>query len=197
MNTALIACHECDLVQREGRLPAGGKALCGRCGATLYRSHPHSVERTLAFALAAGVLFTVANLFPIVSLELGGQRIDATLFGAVYALYVQGMGLVAALVFATAVAMPALQLAALCYLLLPLRFGRVAPRVGPVFRALQAVRPWCMVEVFMLGVVVSLVKLAHLASIVPGIALWSFGALMLLIAAVSASFDPRRLWAQA
>jgi paraquat-inducible protein A len=197
MKAALIACHECDLLQREGRLPAGGKALCARCGATLYRSHPHSVERTLALALAAGVLFAVANLFPIVSLELQGQRTDATLFGAVHALHGQGMDLVAALVFVTALAMPALQLAALCYLLLPLRLGRAPPRVGPVFRALQAARPWCMVEVFMLGVLVSLVKLAHLASIVPGVALWSFGGLMLLLAAVAASFDPRRLWAPA
>lgn len=197
MKAVLIACHECDLLQREGQLPAGGKALCARCGALLHRSNPRSVERTLAFALAAVVLFAVANLFPIVSLELQGQRIDATLFGAVHALYVQEMGLVAALVFVTAIAMPALELAALCYLLLPVRLGRAAPRVGPVFRALQAVRPWCMVEVFMLGVLVSLVKLAHLASVVPGVALWSFGALMLLMAAVAASFDPRRLWAPA
>ena len=89
---AIIACHECDLLQREGPLPQGGKALCVRCGALLYRSHPRSVERTLAFALAAIVLFAVANSFPIVSLELQGQRVDATLYGAVNALYGQGTG---------------------------------------------------------------------------------------------------------
>src|SRR4051812_30840908 len=197
MSVALIACHECDLLQREGTLPEGGKALCVRCGALLYRSHPRSVERTLAFALAAIVLFAVANLFPIVSLELQGQRVNATLYGAVNALYGQGMELVAALVFVTAIAMPALQLAALCYLLLPVRLGRAAPRAGPVFRLLQAVRPWCMVEVFMLGVLVSLVKLAHVASAIPGVALWSLGALMLLLAALAASFAPRTLWASA
>jgi paraquat-inducible protein A len=168
-----------------------------RCGALLYRSHPRSVERTLAFALAAVVLFALANFFPIVSLELQGQRVDATLYGAVDALYAQGMESVAALVFVTAMAMPALELAALCYLLLPLRRRRAAPRVGPVFRVLQAVKPWCMVEVFMLGVLVSLVKLAHVATAVPGVALWSFGALMLVMAAAAASFDPRRLWAPA
>jgi paraquat-inducible protein A len=54
-----------------------------------------------------------------------------------------------------------------------------------------------MVEVFMLGVLVALVKLAHIASAIPGVALWSLGALMLLIAAVAASFDPRRVWASA
>ena len=66
-----------------------------------------------------------------------------------------------------------------------------------VFRMLQAVRPWGMVEVFMLGVLVSLVKLAHLAGVVAGIALWSFAALMLVMAAITAVFDPRALWARA
>jgi len=65
-----------------------------------------------------------------------------------------------------------------------------------MLRFLQAVKPWGMVEVFMLGVLVSLVKLAHLASIVPGIALWSFGGLILLLAASAASFNQQGVWAR-
>jgi paraquat-inducible protein A len=84
----------------------------------------------------------------------------------------------------------------MAWLLLPLRLGRVPPRFALVFRVLQAVRPWGMVEVFMLGVLVSMVKLANLAALVPGIALWSFGALMVLMAAAAAVFDPRELWAR-
>jgi paraquat-inducible protein A len=63
-----------------------------------------------------------------------------------------------------------------------------------VFRLVQAVKPWCMVEVFMLGTLVALTKLAHLASVVPGIALFSFGGLMVLVAAAAASFDTHALW---
>ena len=195
-SATLIACHECDLLQREVPLPQGGVARCGRCGAELYRSHPDSLERTLAFTAAAVVLFAIANSFPIVGLKLQGQIIQTSLFHTVKTLYDEDMKSVAALVFVTTMLMPALELLALTWLLLPLRLGRVPPRFALVFRTLQAVRPWGMVEVLMLGVLVSMVKLAHLATLVPGIALWSFGALMLLLAAVAATFDPRELWAR-
>ena len=197
MNAMLIACHECDLLQREAALPRGGVARCARCGAELYRSHPHSLERTMALTAGAIVLFAISNTFPIIGLKLQGQVIQTTLYNTVQTLHDQDMKSVAALVFVTTIAMPALQLLALSYLLLPLRLNRVPPYFAAVFRMLQSVRPWGMVEVFMLGVLVSLVKLAHLAGVVPGVALWSFGALMLVMAAISAVFDPRALWAKA
>ncbi|MGH7186685.1 MAG: paraquat-inducible protein A, partial [Pseudomonadota bacterium] len=65
-----------------------------------------------------------------------------------------------------------------------------------MFRLVQTVRPWGMVEVFMLGTLVSLAKLMHIAHVVPGVAIWSFGALMFLLAAAAASFDPHDLWAR-
>jgi paraquat-inducible protein A len=194
--TSVIACHECDLLQREAPLPRGGVVRCGRCGAELYRSHPDSFERSLALTAGAIVLFAIANAFPIVGLKLQGQVIQTTLFHTVQTLWNEDMKSVGMLVFVTTMLVPALQLFALTYLLLPLRLGRVPPHFALVFRMLQAVRPWGMVEVFMLGVLVSLVKLAHLAGVVPGIALWSFGALMFLMAAVAAVFDPRDLWAR-
>jgi len=194
MSARLIACHECDLLQREAPLPSGGVARCGRCGAELYRSHPDSFERTLALTMGAILLFVIANAFPIVGLKLEGQVIQTTLFHTVRTLYDEDMKSVAALVFVTTMLMPALELFAMAYLLLPLKLGRVPQGFALVFRMLQAVRPWGMVEVLMLGVLVSLVKLAHLAVVVPGIALWSFGALMILFAAIAAVFDPRELW---
>ncbi|MFH0351265.1 MAG: paraquat-inducible protein A [Chromatiales bacterium] len=192
----LIACHDCDLLQRETVLPAGGAACCGRCGAVLYRKLPESLDRTLAFTLAAGVLFLLANAFPLMGLEVQGQRNATGLLGAVRALWDQDMGMVAGLVFLTTVLIPAIEISGMIYLLLPLRLGRAPPGVAPMLRVLQAVKPWGMVEVFMLGVLVSLVKLAHLASIVPGIALWSFGGLILLLAASAASFNPHEVWAR-
>jgi paraquat-inducible protein A len=197
MRGPLIACHECDLLQREAALPQGGVARCGRCGAELYRSHPHSLERTMALTVGAIVLFVIANSFPIVGLQLDGQVIQTTLFNTVRTLWDQDMESIAVLVFVTTIAMPALQLSAIAYLVLPLRLGRVPAHFGRVFRVLQTVRPWGMVEVFMLGVLVSLVKLAHLAGVVAGVALWSFAALMLVMAGISAVFDGRGLWARA
>jgi paraquat-inducible protein A len=78
----------------------------------------------------------------------------------------------------------------------PLRFGRLPPGVPALLRLIQAVKPWGMVEVFLLGMLVSLVKLAHLASVHIGVALWSFAALMLLLCATAASFDAQSIWAR-
>jgi paraquat-inducible protein A len=193
-NQHLIACHECDLLQREVLLPAGGVAHCPRCGAELYRSHPDSFELSLALITGAILLFIIANLFPIVGIKLQGQFVQTTLFNAVQTLYNDDMQSLAVLVMLTTIIMPALQLLAMIYLLLPLKMGRVPPYFALVFRTLHAVQPWAMVEVLMLGVLVSLVKLAGLASVVPGIALWSFGALMMIMAAIAATFDPHGLW---
>jgi paraquat-inducible protein A len=193
----LIACHECDLLQREVALPRGGVARCPRCGAELYRSHPESLDVTLALTAGAIILFVMANVFPIVGLALQGQIIQTTLLNTVRTLYDEDMKSLAAVVFVTTIAMPSLELFAVTYLVLPLRLGRVPRHFALVFRMRQAVRPWAMVEVFMLGVLVSLVKLAHLAGVVAGVALWSFGVLMFLMAAIVATFDPRALWAKA
>jgi paraquat-inducible protein A len=196
MSEALIACPECDLLQKPTRLSEGAVARCPRCRMVLYRLANDNVDRPLAYTLAAAILFIVANLFPIVGLELQGQSSAATLFGTAQALYEQNMTLLAALVFITTILVPALQLGAMAYLLLPLRFERVPELLPFALRMLQAIRPWGMVEVFILGLLVSLVKLAGMATVVPGVGLWSFGGLLLMIAAAIASFDARVIWAR-
>ena len=194
---SLIACHECDLLQREIILPPGGVACCRRCGGVLYRNKPDSLDRTLALTLGAAVLFILANMFPVVGLDAQGTRISTTLFGTVRTLHDQNMTSVALLVFTTTILMPALDIGAMLYMLLPLRLGMVPKGLTAMYRLVHAVRPWGMVEVFMLGTLVALAKLSHIAAVLPGIALWSFGVLMFLVAAAAASFEPRDFWAQA
>jgi len=192
----VVACHECDLLHREVRLRPGGTARCARCEAVLYRNVPDGLDRTLAVMLGAAVLFVLANAFPIVGLEVSGHRSSATLLGTVKTLHDQDMTSVAALVFFTTFLVPVIHIGAMLYLLLPLKLGRVPESLPRVFRVVQSVRPWGMVEVFMLGTLVSLAKLSHLAAVKPGVALWSFGVLMLLVAAGAAWFDPKALWAR-
>ena len=192
----LTACHECDLLQREPLLAPGAVARCVRCGGTLYRNRKDGMERALAFTIAGIVLFAVANAFPIVGLEVQGELIQTTLFGTVTTLYHDDMRLVAVLVLVTTLLMPAAEIFAMIYLLLPLRLGRRPAHAALVFRTIGLARPWGMIEVFMLGILVALVKLAHMAGVVPGIAMWSFFALMVLLAAAASAFDPREMWAR-
>ena len=190
----LIACHECDLLQREVPLSPGAVARCGRCGAELYRAAHASIDYPLAFCLAAAVLFIVANAYPIVGLNIQGTSNFTTLLGAVQALWGQEMRLIAALVCVTTLLVPAIELAVMIHLLLALKLGRTPAGFTAIMRVLQSVGPWGMVEVFMLGILVALVKLTHFATVIPGLALWCFGMLILLLTAMAASFDRRDVW---
>jgi paraquat-inducible protein A len=126
-----------------------------------------------------------------------GQLTQTTLFNTVRVLYADHSKTIALLVFVTVIAMPALELMALTYVLLPLRLGRVPPYYVYVLRILQVAQPWSMLEIFMLGVLVAVVKLADSASIVVGNALWALAALMMIMSAISVTFDARVLWAKA
>jgi paraquat-inducible protein A len=196
MHQAMIACHECDLLQRTPPLGANTVARCRRCLSLLYRPTDDNIDRPLAYTLSAAILFVIANIFPIVGLELQGQTTTATLIGTAQALYQQDMKLLGALVFFTTVLVPGFQLTAMSYLLISLRIGHVPRMLALALRVLQAVRPWGMVEVFILGLLISIVKLRGVATVVPGVALWTFGGLLMMIAAAIASFDARAIWSK-
>ena len=196
-NPPLIACPECDLLLREVALPSRQTACCPRCAVSLYRGTRNGLARSLAFALAAVVLLVLSNALPIAALEVRGLHTETTLWGAVHALYDQDMEVVAALVFVTTILAPVIELSTMLYMLIPLKLGRVPPHLSLAFRLAPLAREWGLVDVFMLGVVVSLIKLNNLALVIPGVALWSFGGLILLLTAIGAAFNPREFWLRA
>lgn len=190
----MIACHECDLLQKPAVLPPGGTLSCCRCGATLRRDRPDGLRRALACQMGAALLFIVSISFPIVAMQIQGEHTVATLMGAARALQEKGMDSVAILVFITTVVSPVIQIVSTLYILWPLHRGYVPPGVEFAFRLVHSQKQWGMVEVFILGVLVSLVKLAGLAHVVPGIAMWSFAGLIVLLAAATISFEPEEGW---
>jgi len=191
----MVACPECDLLQHEVEVAGPTDAHCIRCNALLYRGTRTRLDTLIALTLGDAFLVLASNVFPIATMDLQGARASTTLAGSAIALYQQGSPAVAALVLVTAVLLPVLQPAALLYLITPLRFGRVPRGVSPGLRFLLAARSWSMIEVFLLGLLVTLVKLSELASVIPGIALWSLIGWVLLSAAISASFSVRDFWA--
>lgn len=192
--STLMACHECDLIHRIKPLPRKGVANCIRCGSVLHRDKPNSIERTLAYSLAGLVLFVLANSFPFLALKTDTQLHQTNLITGIAVLYDQGMQGLAILVMITTILAPAAQLLGMLYLILPLRRNHTPPHFATVFRFLRALQPWSMMEVFMLGILVSIVKLAKMAAIVPGIAIFSFFGLIIVLAAATVALDPHELW---
>jgi paraquat-inducible protein A len=192
--SSVIVCHACDLVHRRDAIMDKARVLCVRCRAELYRTNSASIETPIALAATAAILLLLSNAYPLVALQLNGSFRATTLVGAALGLYEQGYAPVAALVFVTTVLIPLFQIAALLYVLLPLRRNGRARGQNEVFRALTQLRPWAMSEVFMLGALVALVKLSALAQVIPGIALFAYGALMLTLAALTSITPTEQFW---
>jgi len=192
----VTACPECDLLQREPPLSARGRVRCARCRAFLYRHVPGGLQRALAYAATAAVLFLIANASMMVGLEAQGDRTSTTLLGTALALHQQRLPVVAVLVLTTGVLVPALEIGLTVYLLAVLRFWprrRCHPRA---LRLLHGVRGWGMVDVLVLGTLVALGRLTRSAHVDVGAGLWAFGALMLMMAAIPTGFDIRELAAR-
>ena len=194
MTKSLIACHECDLLHKIQPLPDGGAARCVRCDALLYYQKKDSLDRTLALIVAGLVLFIVANTFPFLAMKSKGLVRETTLITGVKGLYLQGMESLALLVLLTSILIPFVQIAGMLYVLVPLKFNRVPRNLALVYRFIRGLQPWAMMEVFMLGILVSYVKLGKMAKIVPGLAIYSFVVLIFVLAGAAASLDPRIIW---
>ena len=152
------------------------------------------MERTLALAFASFILFVVANSFPFLSFDMKGLTTQTTLLTGVVDLWQAGKEEIAALVFLTIGLAPLGQIALLVWVIAPLRIGRTPWQLPLAFRWLRHAQTWSMLEVFMIGILVAIVKLLALASVVPGVALWSFVLLMLLLSGAVASFDAEEVW---
>jgi paraquat-inducible protein A len=192
----ILVCNQCDLVQHEAILQSGEKARCARCENVLYRCQPNGFRLSLVFAITSLVLFLISNSFPIVTISSQGLINSTTLLGAVAQLIEDGISSIAVLVLITTFLMPLLEIAILIYLLLPLHFGRIPPGLSFGFRLICLVKPWAMIEVFMIGLIVTITKLNALASVTPDIALISFLLLMIAITVAVSNFDVHAFWHQ-
>ncbi|MBW1693463.1 MAG: paraquat-inducible protein A [Deltaproteobacteria bacterium] len=190
----LIACHECDLLHRTRPTPEGSTAKCRRCGAALYRHKRNSLDVTLAMAVAGLILFILCNTHPFLALKKEGIVQETTIISGIKELYNQGMHELALLVLFTSVVAPFIQLSGMVYILLPLKLNRMPWKMSAIFRFIQTVQQWALMEVFMLGILVSVVKLSKTATVIPGIALYCFLVLIFVMAATTASLDPRIIW---
>ena len=194
LDPSLIACPQCDLLQRLPDLAPGASARCPRCDEELWRRREDSLSRTLALALAAAVLYAIANSVPMLGLTVVGRAAFTTVFGGAVQLWNDNQQIVAGLVLFSAVVAPALQIGFMLAIVLGVQRAPAPRWVGTLLRHQPTTRIWSMIEVMLIGVLVALIKIAELATVVPGIALYALGALVFVLAAMQASFDPREVW---
>jgi paraquat-inducible protein A len=189
----LVVCNECDAVHERITLARGTVARCRRCNALLGRGHVIGTEKLLAFAIASLLLIIIGNSAPIVTLDFQGVVSQATLPQAIEATWNAGQPFVAVLTAATALVFPLVFTILRLYLLGSLVRGIVPRGFVPAMHMLAFVTRWGMAEVFMLGTLVAVVRCASLTSATPGIGLFAYGAVTLLITAITAA-GTHNLW---
>jgi paraquat-inducible protein A len=190
----ITACPGCDLLQRLPPVAPGARARCPRCGEILAAPPMDPVERPLALAVAATITFAVAQATPLMSLSAVGRSAQTTIIGGALEMWTRGQPITAALVLICTTLAPAAYLTLACTLLLAARRPPAPSWTGTLLRLAAHARAWSLPEVMLLGILVALVKIAALATVDPGVGLFATGALLVLMAGLATSFDPRTIW---
>lgn len=186
-----MGCHTCGLVSR-GR----DGAHCPRCGFALHHRKANSLTRAWALLLASAILYVPANMYPVLTVISLGAGQPSTILGGVHELLAAGMWPLAALVFTASVAVPMLKLFSLGFLLITTQMGwndRLRERTT-LYRMVDLVGRWSMIDIFMVSILVALVKFGAIATIQPGGGATAFAAVVILTMLAAESFDPRLMW---
>jgi paraquat-inducible protein A len=191
----LVICSYCDTVHRRATPVRRETLHCVTCDSPMCRGNGE-LGAMLAVTVTAAIAFVVANALPLLTLTSGGHQTRATLWHAIAASYDSEVPFVAITLTLTLLVAPAIELGVLLWLLVPLCLGARPPAFVATMGLLRALRPWRMIEVFFLGVIVAVVKLAALATALPGWGLFGVAVMALALASLS-SFDPGALWRRA
>lgn len=187
-------CHVCDTLHDAEPVPEGTAAYCRCCGTVLYQNRPASLARATAFSITSLLLMVIVHSFPFLVMDAAGIRTKLNLSTAAMALVNEGSPLLGVALVLFTIVVPLLLAGGLIYVCCPLMFGCVAPGGIMVAKWLNKAEPWNMIEVFLLGVLVSLLKLGKVADVHFGMGFWAFGVLMLCMAAAVAGIDRDELW---
>ncbi len=188
------ACLHCDMLVSVAALREGESAFCPRCGHFLTRKLPDPYGRVLSFTIAAIILLVMANSYSFLSFSSTGLESVITLRETPGAVWDYGMPAVAIMVAAFIILIPALILALLLLLCIPLHAGLYQPWLIPVAKWVFLTQNWSMVEVFIIGVIVSLVKIAAMATVELGISFWAYAGFSICFTLAISNLDRYQCW---
>ena len=196
LNASLINCHLCGQLNRARQLGPKSQAMCSQCGAHLHTRKPNSISRTWALLITAFIFYIPANLLPVMTVVSFGEGEPDTIMSGIVALIASEMWVLAALVFFASFLVPLGKIIGLSYLLISVqRRSRWNPKDRTqLYRVIEAVGRWSMLDIFMISILISLVKLGSIATIEPGAGATFFAGVVILTMFAAMTFDPRLIW---
>jgi paraquat-inducible protein A len=189
----LAGCHVC------GKTSPVALGRCPRCGCHLHLRKTNSIQRTIAFMLAAAALYIPANMLPIMTLvEIGGFVTPDTIISGMTKFWRQGAYPIAIVIFTASILIPFLKIVALTWLCLAAT-GKVHPSptmLGKVYWFTELLGRWSMIDIFVVGILVAVIQLGNFMSITPNLGALAFAGVVMLTMFAAMSFEPRLLWDQ-
>lgn len=189
-----FVCHECDLLNDVPELDVGEKAFCSRCGNFLTANRPHVENTIFAFSITALVFLVLSNAFPFLGFSARGQEQSVTLLQSVAILVTEDFPELALLVFASIIAVPGALLLGIAYVSLAILLGQRLPAIRAILRWVFRLVPWGMAEIFLIGVLVSFIKIMSLADVALGLSFLSYTLFTVSMTVVVLHIDKRALW---
>ena len=196
MSRRETACHECDLLLTVPPINEGQRADCPRCGGLITARPRQGIERGMSFAIAACVFLVVSLSFPFLSFSSSGLEVVMTLPQAALTIYEEKDLVLAGIILVLIIGLPASLLVAILMLTMPLVLGWRVSWLKGTGRFVFTVTEWNMVEVFIIGVIVSLVKIAKLATVVLGLSFWAYIVFTLCVIAALSGLDRYEVWSR-
>lgn len=190
-----IACHDCDLlIGLPDNLQTNQKVCCPRCLSEQFVLRKDPLDKTIATTLSALILLAISISFPFLSIESRGVENTISLLQSPIQLYYQGYSMIALIVLACVIVLPAIYLLCLLALLLPIFLFN--NHCAALFYAsmISALLPWIMVDVFVIGVLIALIKLMDDVDIVLDLAFWSYIGFTIMFIIVTTIVSKRQLW---
>jgi paraquat-inducible protein A len=193
---SMISCQSCHLVCQIPETERDPEMICPRCGTLMHQRKPDSLSRSWALLIAAIIFYIPANLLPIsVTTSLGNAEGDTIMSGVIY--FIQsGSWPIALVIFVASIFVPILKMMILTFLLISVHMKskwRPMDRTR-LYRIIEAIGRWSMVDIFVITIMAALIKLGALADFAAGPGAVYFAAVVVLTILAAMSFDPRLIW---
>ncbi|WP_394591385.1 paraquat-inducible protein A [Enterobacter hormaechei] len=191
----VIGCHVCGLVCQD-TLDETEHVHCPRCGASLHRRRPDSIVRAWALLIAGLIFYIPANVLPVMYTSLLGSGSGSTIMNGAIEFWKSGSYGIALVIFIASVAVPCTKFLVLALLLITSqrRSNWARRERARLYRLVEVIGYWSMLDVLVVAVVAALVKFQGLSDIEPRIGIFFFGVVVILTMLSAMTFDPRLIW---
>lgn len=192
----LIGCPDCDLLVRKSHPKTGYNMACPRCGALLLKFRNNSIDRTLALSLSGLILFFPACFLPLLNFKVLGFSGKCTMVKAAVQMFSSGYWWMGFLVLFCSILVPFIVLSILFFISFSVRMGRYPAIIGKTLKAYHHLSEWTMLDVYMIGILISLIKMKDYGELYSGLGLYSFIGLLAMVIMTMLSFDSHYVWDQ-